>query len=427
MHWIFALVLQHWLLVNDVHFDPFSRAGVVYGADTTADLWRSATAAMRRDAPDTRVVLLGGDMLAHHFAHLANAAHASAEGSSLAAVRTIANGLQSAFPHAQFLVALGNNDDPCGDYRSDAGGAYLAQLAKIWAPMVDRAGAAPDFAKQFAQGGYYTARLPIRDGRAIVLNSVFWSILYSGGCFSRPHNPGAAELAWLRAQLEELPRNANAVLLMHMPPGFDPHATQIVHNDFAVPFLHESTNRAFLAAVAARAGSLRFIVAAHTHRYNFRIADGVPVIVGASISPVYRNNPAFFVLDVDATNGELRNVHPYIYNPDTMQWTAAPSFDAMYGSQSLNAQNLLAVNAKIRSDAAVRARWSAAYNTWGVDDRMPAAWVPFACAQTELGSGFAACAGTANRTRVLVLVAAGMLLCFIVGASLLLRRASRIR
>ncbi|HEX8807089.1 MAG TPA: hypothetical protein VF741_09070, partial [Candidatus Aquilonibacter sp.] len=424
IHLVLALAMQHWLVVNDIHLDPFSKAGVVYGSDTTIVLWRSAVRAMRADVPDARVVLLGGDMLAHHFAAEAAAAHASPRASALVVVRTVANDLNTAFPRAQFLVALGNNDDPCGDYRSETGGPYLLQLARIWQPLVNRAGAAPNFVAQFSRGGYYTARLPLRATRAIVLNSVFWSILYSGGCYSRPFNPGSTELAWLQFQIDRLPPGVTATALMHIPPGFDPEGTALVHRVVAVPFLRPSSNRAFLGILAGRPDALRFIVGAHTHRYDFRIPSGIPMIVGSSISPIYHNNPAFFVLDVDA-NGVLHDVRPYVYDPDTSAWIATPSFTAMYGAHEITASSLGAIAAKIRSDASVRSVWSLAFAAWSQPDGgFGDAWQPYACAQTELDAGYAACAGTVNRTRILVVIALGVLLGFIVGASVLLRRGA---
>jgi hypothetical protein len=424
IHLVLVLAIQHWLLINDIHLDPFSKAGVAYGADTTSVLWRSAVRAMRADAPDARVVLLGGDMLAHHFAQEALAANRAPAASAVGVVRSIAGDLDAAFPHAQFLVALGNNDDPCGDYRSETGGPYQTQLARIWAPLVNRRGAAPDFIAQFSRGGYYTARLPIRSERAIVLNSVFWSFLYSGGCFSRPHEPGATELTWLQGELERLPPDSTAVVLMHIPPGFDPRGTEFVHRVVAVPFFTQSSNRAVLDALSTHANALRFIVGAHTHRYDFRVVASVPILVASSISPIYGNNPAFFVLDVDG-KGVLRDVHPYVYDADSAAWTAEPSFDAMYGTHRFTADALTAIAAKIRSDAGARAAWRIAFDAWArMDGGMGSAWLTYACAQTEPDGGYASCAGTANRTRVLVLATIALLIVFVVGASLLLRRSA---
>jgi hypothetical protein len=422
IHFVLALVVQHWLVVSDVHLDPFAKTGVVYGSDTSEVLWRSALGAMRAKVPDARVVLVGGDMLAHRFSERAVAAKQAPVASALATARRIARDLDAAFPRAQFLVTLGNNDDPCGDYRSETGGAYQLALARIWAPLVDRSGAAPDFLAQFSRGGYYTARVPIRAGHAIVLNSVFWSLLYGGGCFSRAANPGGAELTWLRRQLDALPPGSKAVALMHIPPGYDPRGTTLVHRVVAVPFLRQADNGALLQLLGSHAGTLRFIVGAHAHRYDFRVVRGVPMLVASSVSPIYRNNPAFFVLDVDQ-DGTLRDVHPFIYDPGTRGWIPETSFDAMYRVHMLSASVLATVAQRIRSDASVRAMWRLAFDAWArADGGMGRTWLPYACAQTEIEGGYAGCAGTANRTRMLVLLAAAALLCLVLGAALLLRR-----
>ena len=413
IHLALALVMQRWLVVNDVHLDPFSKSAVVYGADTSPSLWRSAVRAMRADVPDARVVILGGDELAHHFRGLARAAGRDPVASALATEETVAHDLGDAFPRAQFLVALGNNDDPCGDYRSEVSGPYQERLGRIWAPLVDRNGAAPDFSREFLQGGYYTARLPIRSGRAIVLNSVLWSFVYAGGCLSKPHDPGAAELTWLQSRLAALPRDTNAMIVMHIPPGYDPQSTTAVHRFVAVPFLGRASNAALLRIFAANARALRFIVAAHTHRYDFRVAGGVPMLIASSISPIYRNNPAFYVLDVDE-NGVLHDVQPYVYDPGADTWNRAPSFDATYGVRALTRDSLAAVSANLREDPSLRVKWSAAYDAWSRRVAgIGANWRPYVCAQTELEGGYAGCAGTSRRSRVLAATVICGLLAFI--------------
>jgi hypothetical protein len=425
---LLATVLQRWLVVNDIHLDPFSRAGIVYGSDTTTDLWKSAVRAMQANVPNPRVILLGGDMLAHHFPTLTRDAGAAPLASALAATREIAGDLDTAFPSAQFLVALGNNDDPCGDYRSETAGSYETQLAHIWAPLVDRNGAAPGFIADFERGGYYVARLPIRNGRAIVLNSVFWSFVYSGGCLSHPRDPGRAELAWLDAELARLPADAHTVMLMHVPPGYDPESTTIVRRFLAVPFLSARNDRALLRTLDAHARAVRFVVGAHTHRYDFRIVDGIPMLIASAISPVYRNNPAFFELDVD-TDGVLHDVIPYVYDPDTRRWERKPSFDAMYRVPSFTTPMLETIAARIQNDTNVRLTWIAAYDLWShhVHDITTRNWLPFACAQTQLEDGYAACAGTQTRSRTLELTGIALMLALVAFVYAALRRKLRRR
>jgi hypothetical protein len=395
---LLATVLQHWLVVNDIHLNPYSKAGVVRGSDTTSELWRETLPAMRADVPNPSVVLLGGDMLAHHFPTVAAEAHVPVETAVLATNARIARDLGALYPRAQFLVAQGNNDDPCGDYKSETDGAFQRALARIWEPLVNRNRAAPDFPAQFARGGYYTTRLPFKGGQAIVLNSVFWSIVYTGGCLSRPHDPGRTELAWLDHTLSALPGNANAIVLMHIPPGYDAESTMIAHRFLAVPFLNGGAERQFLQTMQTHGGAIREIFGAHTHRYDFRIASGVPIFIASSVSPVYNNNPAFFDVTVDE-RGAIVDIVPYAYHLFDGSYQREPSFRSMYGIKAFNATTLRAIAQRIRTDDATRDIWKSAYDMWSwrvgdLDDD----YVPFACAQTELGAGFAACAQTSKRT-----------------------------
>jgi hypothetical protein len=408
---LLAASLQHWLVVNDIHLNPFSRAGIVRGADTSPVLWKSTLHEMRIVVPQPRVVVLGGDFLAHHFPSLAQRAHVSAERAALQTMGGIAGDLGRAYPRAQFLVALGNNDDPCGDYRSETSGPYTRALGRIWEPLVDRDGAAPRFSEQFARGGYYTARLPLHGGAAIVLNSVFWSIVYRGGCRSHPRDPGRAELAWLANQLRGRAASDPTELVMHIPPGYDPQSTMLTRRLLAIPFIQPSADATFLSTLGHEGRSVRAIFGAHTHRYDFRVVAGIPMLIGSSVSPVYNNNPAFFDVTIDG-GGTIVNVTPYAYDLYDGVWKREPSFDAMYGISSLNTTALREIAHRIRTQPAVRAVWKRAYDVWSwrVGD-LDADWVPFACAQTEIGSGYAACAKTSRRTHGLeIALGVGVLL-----------------
>jgi hypothetical protein len=402
--------MTKWLVVNDIHLQAFFREQSPIGAgDTTPYLWKQSVAAMRAFVPGARVVVLGGDELAHDWRSLAREHGASPETSAIAATREIASDLDAAFPHAQFLVALGNNDDPCGDYRSDTSGAYLDTLERIWEPLVDRAGAAPAFRTQFLRGGYYSSRLPNGE-EAIVLNSVFWSPFYQGGCESKPVDAGAAELGWLNDTLATLPASGRAMLLMHVPPGYDPQSTMMTRDFYAVPFLTAAANGGLLDAVARHEPKIAFAIGAHTHRYDFRIVSDVPMLIASSISPVYRNSPAFYELDIDA-DGSLHDVVPYVYTFNRDRYERKLSFDEAFNVPAFDTASLRAIAQRIRTDAATRAAWQQGHDVWGAPSRGP--WLPNACAQTELSDGFAPCAGVRTRellaAAVLIAIVAGLL------------------
>lgn len=421
-----AALVQRWLFVSDIHLDPFASGNAMHDydpGDTPETLWQSSLREMRARDSGAPVIVLGGDMLAHNFAALAKRNGANPEKAALATAQHIAGGLNAAFPRAQFVVALGNNDDPCGDYRSEVGGAYQRALANVWKPLVDRNGAVPDFTDRFTNGGYYTVPLPHSALRAIVLNSVLWSFVYRGSCNASSRNPGAAEIAWLARAIRNSGARRN-VAVMHIPLGYDARSTTAAHRFVAVPFLNGPANRALLAAFASPQSHVAFALAAHVHRYEFRVAGAVPLLVASSISPVYRNNPAFFELDVDQ-RGTLRDVIPYTYDLRDGAWNVEPSFDATFGTKSFTVPELEAASARIAKESSARQSWMEAYDVWSwrMGDIADHRWRVFWCAQTEQDSGYAECAGTESRFAALV-AAAGIACALVAVAIVLLVRRS---
>jgi hypothetical protein len=416
MHVFFlVLALQQWVLVTDIHLDPFTRSPFVAGRDTSPMLWKETLREMHQVAGNAPEVIVGGDFLAHHFPNLARDAGMDPRNAGIMTMRGIANDLARNFPRARFAVTLGNDDDPCGDYRSDENGPYMEALARIFAPLVDRDGAAPTFLRDFARGGYYVANLPIPGERLVALNAVYWSFVYTGGCYSAVRDPGRTELRWLDSQLG----TGRNLVLMHMPIGYDPLSTAEIHRVVAVPFLRATYNRALLALFAGDRAHISFAVAGHTHRYDFRTPGGVPMLIGSSVSSIYNNNPAFYVLDVDAS-GTLTDVIPYVYDPFEGAWERKIGFDEMYGIRSFTGAELAAASKKIESDPSVRDRWISAYDVWsyGTNDLGRYSWRVFWCAQTHLGSDFAQCAPTQRRTEIALAAALAAAAVIVVGAAL---------
>jgi hypothetical protein len=355
---VVAAAAMQWLVLNDIHLNPYdARPGAVYGSDTNPALLNDAIREMRTVNPNPAVIVLGGDFLAHHFPALARARHDDPYRDGSATIRNIARSLNRAFPRAQFLVTLGNNDDPCGDYHSEVGGPYAREIARAFAPLVDRNGSAPDFERRFAEGGYYTARLP-GGVRAVVLNSVLWSFVYRGSCQQHASDPGAAEQRWFARALQGGP----SVVVMHVPPGFDAQSTTVARRIVAVPFLSGRNDAAFRKTLREHANDIGFILGAHTHRYDFRVPGDVPMLIASSLSPVYRNNPAFYALTVAGST--LVDAVPYVDRLRDDGWIREPSFDATYGTKMLDAGQLRAASDRIAADTSLRATWVAAYDVW---------------------------------------------------------------
>lgn len=394
-----------WLVVSDIHLNPYDTGAMpsAYGADSNWTLWQSTLGAMRRDDPHPSVIVVAGDLLAHHFPTLVRDHHGgAAEAAAETTMQRIASSLTHAFPGVPILVTLGNNDDPCGDYGVLATSPYHGALASIWhRPMME--------------GGYYTAQISGHE-RAVVLDDVYWSI-FAHACRGSSGHPAHDELTWLRGALA-VPPGTRAVLVEHVPPGIDAMTTLVARRFIVVPYLHADLERLFLSELSAAAPHVPFAIAGHAHRLDFRVLGGVPTVVAPAVSPIYDNNPAFLRLTI-GRDGSLLDYTEYAYDEARGTWGADFDFDRAYRAQRVNAATMLAAHDEIGRDLAVRQAWADALVAGSphaeIDD---ANWQTVWCAQTTTGAAFNACARL--RRRLLVLPIAGALLGVIIIASIAL-------
>lgn len=420
MHALFAvLLLHHWLLATDLHVQPGPGSPIpsTYSTDTNWALFDSTVAQMRRTDPAAPVVILPGDFLAHHFPQNVPLAERT--------MARIARAFNAAFPRAQFVIVPGNNDDPCGDYRATPGSAYFKYIAHLWAPLVNRNGAAPDFERTFGEYGWYTARLP-GGLRAVALDTVYWSFVYRR-CGNYHRNAPQQQLRWLAKTLGTLPRKTRAVLVMHIPPGVDPQSTLLTHRLLVVPFWRGDVAASFIRILARHAGAIAFAISGHTHRNDFRLLASVPILLAPSVSPVYDNNPAFLELDV-AADGSLRDYTPVVYDRWSGQWQRTASFDRTFGASAFSAPALATVHTALGSNVNLRRRWARWFMAdSGYREISSGTWRTYWCAQTELAAGFVACAGLQRRVEILPIAAgiAGVLV--LAFAALLAVRLGRAR
>lgn len=413
-------------MLSDIHLNLFDRSARPSnaGSDTNGALFESFVVQMKRSVPNPAVILLPGDLLMHHFARNVRATGETSDAAGLQTMGRIARRLQLAFPDAQFAIAIGNNDTPCGDYKSGDGSAYQSALARIWAPLVNRRGASPQFAATFGRDGYYTAKLPVPGLQLVVLNTVLFSDVYRGNCGAYDRGAAVRQLRWLANVLTAVPATRN-VVMMHIPPGYDAFATDYVYGLIAWPFLHPKDNRALIATLSASRDRVAYAVAGHTHRFDFRLADGVPVLVFGSLSPVYYNDPSFSVLRV-SPSGSLRDIEMHPFDEAQKTWLPVRDFDRLWGVSGIDASSLTRLHERLAGDPRLRSIWEAQAVGWPSDPSLAAgawrsAWRLPWCAQDLLVTNFAECAGIENRgwtLVVLLIVAVGAvtMLAFIVHA-----------
>ncbi len=382
-----------WLLTSDWHFNPFDDPRLVhqlvnapasrwrailatspnlpspYFKDTNFALLESALAAMRSVLPNPPAVLVGGDTLAHHFRDTFFALEPRAPESEFESFvdkdfAFVAGEFDRTFPQAQFLITLGNNDGYCGNYKSTPHSPFLAHMASVWEPLVNRNAAAPNFARDFSNAGYYTASLPSQPPiPAIVLNSVFWSALYENACGVRGSDPGAVELAWLSAHLNR----GHRLLLTHIPFGIDEYAS--LNKNEPVPLYKVEYTRRLLSILARRGVAPSAFVIGHIHHATFEIAPAGSGRIGAmilpSITPSQGNNPAFVTAVVDPSGPTIVDATTYAFplGIPSPAWAKLYSFDDAYGLSAFDAPNLLRLQARMARNAQLRRRFFVNYNS----------------------------------------------------------------
>jgi|SRR5579884_1016518 len=431
MHLFFAALLaltQQWLVVSDLHVNPFdtSNEPANYQQDTNWVLFDAAVRQMHQTAPDASVVIIPGDFLAHEFAAKVHAAGAkrSVSRAALSVMQRVERRFSAAFPHARFLIALGNNDDPCGDYRTAPDTPYLRHVAQLWAPLVNRNGTVPAFVRDFSHDGSYAVQLSNRL-RAIVIDDVPWSFVFRG-CEPRAGAMPQMEMHWLTRELQTMPQGQRAVVVMHIPPGVDAASTLLAQRFLVVPFLRGDVTASLTSIMGASKGRVSAIIAGHTHRSDFRLLAGVPVLIAPSISPIYSNSPAFVTLQVDS-GGTLHDYRIYSYDLFAGAWSRAFDFDEAYRVDGFTAGSLTTAHARIPDDLSVRMRWESGLTAASPAYRVRADWRAYWCAQTELRGGYAACAGDQRRVIVLRIVIALVALALVLAAVFVTMRLARQR
>jgi hypothetical protein len=372
-----------WLLVSDIHLDisEHDREPNALGRDSNVALLRSALAAMKAADPDPPVVVIGGDFLAHSLDRTAAAA----------TFETIERGFAATFPHAQFALAFGNNDGQCGDYEAGFDTPLAAAVARMWAPLVDRGGSAPEFARTFAHDGFARVRLPRAHLTLLTIDDTYWTPRYIDACKSGAH-PDAV-LSELRRAIDTGPRDERYWILMHVPPGVDAYSTHFSRGLVDVPFLRPSFRRDFVALAAS--GRVTFALAAHSHKFAYRVVGAggphpFPAVLIPALSPIFRNRPAFLTMRVrpDATVSDVRE-HAF----DGTGWRDIGGLPTL-GVDAVTSDALLDLSRRLEHDATLRATFARLYDAGGLIEIDDTTWQLFVCAATELDSkGYRRCTG----------------------------------
>jgi sphingomyelin phosphodiesterase acid-like 3 len=397
------------------------------GEDSSYALFASSLEAMRASAAGARFMTVSGDLIAHSFSCKYTALFPkSSPGDYRAFVEKtidfVMSSLRSTFPHVPVYAALGNNDSDCGDYQLDADSRFLNNVGRILTadlPQPERTNL-PELerkraAKEFADGGYYSAALPIHHARILVLDDLFMARKYAT-CAGKPDSLQAgAQVVWLKQELHRARRDKEKIWVMaHIPPGIDPYSTiakakNICDGKPPQMFL---SSEAMADAIAGYGDAIPLAIFAHTHMDEMRLLEPdqkdeghgpVAVKMVPSISPIDGNNPSFIVAEVDTETGVLMDYRVIAASNKTgvgTTWSEEYDYAKTYQEPSFSAGPVENLFAGFKADAAAQSEASQNYlKDYFVGDasrELKAFWPQYVCAldnRTESSYRACSCAG----------------------------------
>jgi len=420
----FPALAEQFLAVSDIHFNPFADPAIVakleaagvsqwdailasstvtafstYGSDVNDPLLRSAIGEMKKQLPSPAFVLISGDFLAHDFdknyqQYATDKSQTAYTAFVTKTIAYVASKFHNAYPDVRVYPTLGNNDSDCGDYAVAPNGAFLADFRDVWSPIVD----SRSFERRFPTGGYYHADVAgLKNVRVIALNTNFFSTNYKNPCGKPGPDPGLRELDWLDGELDLARAEGKRVwLLFHIPPGMDVYDSVEggkCPNLTPKTFWKNEYEQKYLKITAAHQKTIAGSFAGHTHQDEFRITSGDFIHINPSVSPVFGNNPAFEIVDVER-NGDIAGYTAWHLPNVTLPWQREYSFDEAYGKSRYDVAALTAVAAAIGSDTATREKYFN-YNSSGSAKSTAealATWQAYWCGLKAMtGSVFTAC------------------------------------
>lgn len=352
------------LSLTDIHFNPFQDTVVVkqliqapptewddifkqieadkiaiYDEETTPQLLSLLLKSMKTKEEGITAILFTGDILAHEFNDLyySYAVDSNEKAKNEFIYKTVSYvsmKLRNTFPDTPIYFSLGNNDSYNGDYQIADNGAFLSNTSNLFYknfidPMADTL--SPEdgidtFQETYSKHGYYKLEEPIFNNcRIIGLNTIFFSPKYPED--KNVPSPGEQEIQWLDKELAASERAGEKVwLLFHIPPGVNVYSTEHNSSDTSLNISlqwKQSYNDRYLELAQRYHKTITASFAGHTHMDDFRLIynqDSVNnqalgfIHISPSISPVFGNNPAYQLLEVDAETSTLLESTNYYIN-----------------------------------------------------------------------------------------------------------------
>jgi len=314
--------------------------------------------------------------------------------------------LRAVLPGVPVYAALGNNDSGCGDYQLDPNSAFLADIGRTLTADFP-AGERAEALRTFAEGGFYSVRLPapFAHARMLVLDDQFMSRQYATCGGKADPAPAAVQIAWLTKELDEARQSKEKVWVMsHIPPGVNPYATAMKAMDLCSggkPQMFLSSE-ALPNAMSNYGDVIELAIFAHTHMDEMRLLkpavagappQGVAVKLVPSISPINGNNPSFMVTQIDVATAQLKDYQVFVASNQTgvnAQWSEEYDFAKTYKVDAFTASSAGDLIAGFKADPTAQTAASQSYiRNFGSGTgarELGVFWQPYTCALRNDGA-----------------------------------------
>jgi hypothetical protein len=132
--------------------------------------------------------------------------------------------------------------------------------------------------------------------------------------------------------------------------------------------------------------------AGHIHMDDFRVTAAnpslLPLRITPSVSPIFRNNPAFSVMTYDLMTASVSDITTYFLalSSPTPSWSKEYQFSSAYDISSFSAANLSTIAAAIRSGGAAQTIFENDYAVSASSPIHPSNLLFYSCAQTHFSA-----------------------------------------
>lgn len=291
-----------------------------YECDSPMKLFEQAiTAVAKIDLLEA--VIFTGDYVRHGARDLPNGQEAV-----LAAIEASAQFIKKKIS-APFISTYGNNDFQENYYLNISkrcNQPFLKESGKIIRTLLP--GHSQDAERTIDCGGYYRYDLLSIPGiRVLSLNTVLFSVKHKPR--TTQADP-AGQFAWMAKELHgcRLDKSCKGVWLVgHVPPGNE-------YCDGAASWQEQYVEK-YVELLRTFRGTVTAQFFGHEHINSVRLISALdadmdipPLILAASVSPIYLNRPSFRIIDVDTMSGKVVDINVHskqMEGPETEQTFAA--------------------------------------------------------------------------------------------------------